>query len=312
MAQYRSSGKSQSGCFVRTVFPGVAIILVGFLVLSIILVYKISYPGVSAEAVNPSQYILPHQDVSISVKDGKTISAWWLPGQKGAPGIILATGYGMSRTDALSLAASLNEASFNLLIFDQRGSGAQPRGISCLGLKETMDMAEAVRFLKEQPDSDPNRIGIWGVDASAFAALKIAEDFPEVQAIAADSPFLTVQNFLNYRLAEDFRINNRIVQSVCSKVFQLFFAFGSPSKDYVLSVRGLATKSILFVKGGRRPQMEPLVDAVYGAVEPKKEIYAVAAQENTMSSEVLREYDRQVTSFFQVNLPVPGLNQQTD
>ena len=312
MTQYRSSEKSQSGRFVRAVFPGVAIILVGFLVLSIILVYKISYPGVSAEAVNPSQYILHHQDVLIPVKDGKTISAWWIPGQKGAPGIILATGYGMSRADALSLAASLNQESFNLLVFDQRGSGINPRGISYLGLKETMDMADTVRFLKEQQDSDHNRIGIWGVDASAFAALKIAEDFPEVQAVVADSPFLTVQGFLNYRLAEDFRISNKILQFACNRVFRLFYAFGSPSKDYALSVRGLATKSILFVKGGRRPQMEPLVDAVYEAVEPKKEIYAVMAQTNTMSGEVLREYDRQVVSFFQLNLPLPSLNQKID
>ena len=303
MTKYRPAEKSQSGRFVRTMLPGILIVLVGFLVLFTILVYKVSYPGVSTEAVTPSQYILPHEDVLIPVKDGKTISAWWVPGQKGAPGIILATGYGMSRADALSMAVSLNQKSFNLLIFDQRGSGVNPRGISSLGLKETSDMADTVRFLKERPDSNPDRIGIWGVDASAFAALKTAGDFPEVQAIVADSPFLTVSDFLNYRLAEDFGISSKIIQFVCNKVFSLFYAFGSPSKDYTLPVRSLADKSILFIKGGTRAGMEALADAVYEAVEPRKEMYAIVDRVHTMSGEILREYDLQVTTFFQLNLP---------
>ncbi|MDR0842889.1 MAG: hypothetical protein LBP68_05660 [Acidobacteriota bacterium] len=312
MARQNPVADNQSRRFVRTVLPGIAIAIFGILVLFGILVYKISYPGVSVEGVNPSQYILSHQDLEIASDDDReAIPAWWIPGQKGAPGIILATGYGMSRTDALSLAAALNQMSFNLLIFDQRGGGAAPRGISTFGLKETTDMIAAIQFLKEHPDSDPNRIGIWGVDVSAFAALKAAADFPEVRVLAADSPFPTIQEFMDYRLAEDFGIENGIMQFACNKIFQLFYIFSKASKDYSLSGTDLAAKSILFIKGENRPRMAKLTDTVYEQIEPRKEMDAtIPGRIHAMSGEMLKEYDQRVAAFFQSNLSAGNPNQQ--
>ncbi|MDR1727953.1 MAG: hypothetical protein LBT74_08570 [Acidobacteriota bacterium] len=306
MAQYyNQTEESQAKRWMRTVLPGVAIIIVGVLALFSILVYKVSYPGVAVEGVDPSQYILPYQSLEIPSSDGQAIHAWWIPGRKGSPGVILATGYGMSRTDALSLAAALYQESFSLLVFDQRGSGAAPRGLSTLGLKEATDMTDAIRFLKEQPDVDPNRIGVWGVDVSAFAALKASGGFPEVQAIVADSPFLDVREFLNYRLSEDFGIENRFMRFVCDRMFQLFYVFGSESGDYVLSGDTLADRSVLFIEGQDRPKMEALTNAAYEKVAARKELYIVAMPRvHAMSGEALKEYDRQVTMFFRSTLPV--------
>ena len=303
MVKRKSMKKKRTGCLVQTILPGAAIVLIGLLIFFCILVYKVSYPGVSIEAVNPSQYILPYQNIEIPI-DGKTaIPAWWIPGQQGAPGVILATGYGMSRTDALSLAAALNQMEFNLLVFDQRGSGAEPRGVSTLGMKETTDMINVIRFLKEKPESDPTKIGIWGVDVSAFAALNAAAEFPEVQAIAVDSPFLTIADFLNYRLSEDFGIKNDIVRFICYRVFQLFYMFDDDSKNSSLPVDALAYKSILFIKGGDRPEMADLTSAVFEKAGSRKEMFTAApARVHTMSGEALEEYDRQIAGFFQLNL----------
>lgn len=150
MKLHEPAAKVQGGRLFRLLLPGVAILIFGIAVLLGLMVYKVSYPGVVAEAVNPLHYLLPSLELWIPSSKGPDISAWWIPGLKHAPGIILAPGYGMNRADALSLAVALNQRGFNILIYAQRGNGASPREASTLGLREAEDMADAVRFLQRQ------------------------------------------------------------------------------------------------------------------------------------------------------------------
>src|SRR5262245_65656862 len=108
----------------------------------------------------------------------------------------------MSRGDALSLATTLRDQGYHLLIYDQRGAGASPRGASTLGLDETADMVAAVDFLERRSDVAPQRIGIWGVDVGARAALKTAAQRATVRAVAADSPYSKVSDLLPVRVQE--------------------------------------------------------------------------------------------------------------
>jgi dipeptidyl aminopeptidase/acylaminoacyl peptidase len=176
----------QVGRFLRMVLPAAIILVGGILGMFGVLVYRITHPGAVPEAVSPSHYLLPFLDVTWTASDGSQIAGWWIPGQRGAPGVVLAPGFGMSRSDALSLALPLHEDGFNLLVYDSRGSGAAPRGASSLGLYETDEMVAALRFAQGRPDVDGRNLGIWGVDVGARAALLAAALVPEVRAIAAD------------------------------------------------------------------------------------------------------------------------------
>src|SRR5512135_1742723 len=121
LAKKHSISESQLGKSFKMVLPAAAILLVGLFIIFSVFVYKISYPGPVPESVNPSHYLLPSLDLTIPSTSGDPIVAWWIPGLKGAPGIILAPGYGMCRSDALSLAVGLHNEGFNLLVYDQRG-----------------------------------------------------------------------------------------------------------------------------------------------------------------------------------------------
>jgi pimeloyl-ACP methyl ester carboxylesterase len=207
--------------FFRMLFPALAILVVGILVVLSFLVYKVSHPGAAPGSMNPSYTPLPYLEIPIATRDGKELNGWWIPGLKGAPGIILAPGYGMNRADALSLATALHETGFNLLIFSQRGSGADPKGSSSLGLYEPGDMMEALHLLQGRSESNRDRIGIWGVDVGALGALRAAAECPQVRAIVADGAFETVSDFLNYKMEEDFGLDNRIVQLGSLQIFRL-------------------------------------------------------------------------------------------
>jgi pimeloyl-ACP methyl ester carboxylesterase len=301
--KHQTPAKIQIRKFFRTVFPALAILVAGTILILGFFIYKISYPGPVPESVNPSHYLMPSLDVLMSSTKGKTIPAWWIPGLKGAPGIILAPGYGMNRSDALSLALVLRESGFNLLIFDQRGSGAEPRGASSLGLFETEDMLGAVEFLKGRPESNPERIGIWGVDVGAMAALKAAAVTPEIRAIAADSVYPAPADFLNYRILEDFGTENRFVQIGCYQLFRLIHLRGSFSSGARIPLQSLTDKSLLFIKGENRERLGNGTTQIYEAITPRKELIAFKTSRiHLMGGDAMKDYDRQVANFFQLNL----------
>jgi len=303
LTKKNSFAKSQLRRFFRTVFPAIAILLVGLFVIFTVFVYKISYPGAIPESVNPSHYLLPSLDLATPADNGDIIYGWWIPGLKGAPIIILAPGYGMSRSDGLSMAVGLHNDGFNLYLYDQRGSGSSPRGASTLGLSETEDMLTVVRFLRDRPDVNRERIGIWGVDISGLAALKAAAVFGEIRAIAADSVFQSPNDFLSYRIEEEFGLDNRLLQFGCYQVFRLFHIRSSFSTDEKIPLRALSDRNILFIKGDNRRRLGSLTTEIYDAVLPQKELISFkAARIHSMSGEDLKNYDRQVVNFFHLNL----------
>lgn len=286
----------------KTVFPAAAILLVGLFIIFSIFVYRISNPATAPEAVTPSHYLLPFLDLETPAANGDIIYGWWIPGLKGSPGIVLAPGYGMNRTDALSLAVGLHNDGFNLFVFSQRGSGAE-RGASSLGLYETEDMLTAVRLIRERLEVNRDLIGIWGVDVSALAALKAAAEFPEIRAIAVDSAFKSPYDFLSYRIKEEFGLDNSILRFGCYQIFKLFHIGGSLSADETLPLKALSNRNILFIKGDNRGSLASFTNEIYDEVLPQKELISFkAARIHSMSGEDLRNYDRQVVNFFHLNL----------
>jgi pimeloyl-ACP methyl ester carboxylesterase len=287
----------------RTAFPAIAIVLIGMAVLLGILVYKISYPGTIADGVNPSHYLLPYMEIGIPSGKENDIPGWWIPGLKNAPGIVLAPGYGMTRSDALSLAVALRKNGFNLLIFEQRGSGSSRKGASTFGFRESEDMANAIRFLKGRPESDPESIGIWGVDVSAYAALKSAAEFPEVKAIAADNPFETPEVYVGDRITEDFGVDNRALRFSCFQIFRLTHLFAKGSGEEPLPMNALSDRAILFIKGEDRKILADSTTAIYEGIQPQKEMISFKTSRfHAMNGANLQDYDRQVTNFFHLNL----------
>lgn len=291
------------GRFFRSVIPAIIILLVGAVGILGVLVYKISYPGAVPETVNPSYYLLPSMDITIRTDDAKELAGWWIPGLKGAPGIILAPGYGMSRSDALSLAAALHESGFNLLIYDQRGSGAAPISASTLGLYEAKDMLQAMDYMQTRAEINRLKIGIWGVDVNAVSALRTAAVRKEVRAIVADGAFESTADFVGYRVSQDFGLDNAIIHRGCYEIFRLVHAFGGSFRNQKLPLQSLSDRMILFIKGDNQKELGNLTAGIYDKIQPQKEMISFkTARVRLMSGEDLKSYDRQVANFFHINL----------
>ena len=291
----------------RVVLPAFIVLLAGFAGSLVVLTWRVTHPGAVQEPVNPSHFLLDSRDVTWSGSAGEEMNGWWIAGRRGAPGILLSPGYGMSRSDVLSLAVPLNNAGFHVLIHAQRGCNPAGTGASSLGLYEKDDMESALGFMRAQPGVDAGRLGAWGADEGARAALAMAASHPEVLAIAADTPYEYVLEFLTVRLREELGTGNSLIEYGCRQVFRLSHLGSYGAAAEPLPLDPLADRNILFIQGSNRKEMAPLVASLYGRLGPKKEMMSLpASRSRLLSGAELKNYDRQVADFFRKNLAATG------
>ena len=121
--------------------------------------------------------------------DGTEARGWLLRGAEGAPGVVLLHRYGADRSWLLNLGVKINEATNCTVLWpDLRGHGENPKiaGTS-FGARETSDVKAAVSFLrnlKTQQRQLPlvgERLGFYGVELGAYAALAAASSAPQQQ-----------------------------------------------------------------------------------------------------------------------------------
>jgi len=298
----RVPARVQVGRFLRMVLPAVAILVAAVVALLGIIAYRIARPGPVADPASPVHFLLPVADVQWPSREGAEVSGWWIPGVPGAPAVILAPGYGMTRGDALSLATLLREqAGYNLLVFEARGSSRE-RGPSTLGLGETAEMLGAVDFVLTRPEVAHDRIGIWGVDVTARAALAAARERAGVRAVAADSVFSTVSDFVAVRVTEETGSDNVLLEVGCRLVFRLLHFMVSLGEG--IPPEALSDRAILLIQGDNRKALARHTAALYERIQPQKELVRLpVSRTHLMSGQELRDYDAVVVRFFILNLP---------
>jgi pimeloyl-ACP methyl ester carboxylesterase len=296
-----TAAKVQANRYLRLVLPPVLIITGGLVSFIVFLYYRSTHAGIVPEPINPSNYVLPSQDVVVVSADGSQISAWWITGENNKPSIVLAPGFGMSRADVLSLAAVLNGQGYHLLIYNQRGASNSSRKSSTFGLSESDDMLGALRFVKSQPNVSKEKMGIWAVDVGARAALKAAASVATVRTIVADCAFQSVMDFMDYRLSEDLGVDNGFLKFGCHLIFKLTHI--TMKVEEKLPLNTLSDRSILFIKGENRQGLEQFTDSLYKEIQPNKEmLFLKASRVRSMSGEEIRNYDKRVADFFSLNL----------
>ena len=88
----------------------------------------------------------------------------------------------------------LHEAGYSVLLFSYRGHGeseGNPWGFT-YGAVESHDVDAAVRYLKEQRGAE--KIAVIGHSAGAVSALLSAARNPDIDAVVAASPFLSIES----------------------------------------------------------------------------------------------------------------------
>jgi len=133
-------------------------------------------------------------EVELITEDNVRLAAWYTPPENGAV-ILVAHGHADRRSEDFYLLFAGH--GYGVLAWDFRAHGNSEGDFSSLGYYEVLDAKAALDFVLAQPDVE--HIGAWGGSMGAVTMIRAAAQYPEIEAVVADSPFAALEDEVNLR-----------------------------------------------------------------------------------------------------------------
>lgn len=140
---------------------------------------------------------------------------------KRTPAVIYLHGNASNRLEALKFVGPVLERGVSLVCFDSAGCGLSQGEYVSLGWHERDDLAEVVRYVREETGCGP--VALWGWSMGAVTALRYVEKDPTVAAACFDSPFTSLRTLCEEtagRLVPSL-LTSTVLESVRTKVLHL-------------------------------------------------------------------------------------------
>jgi fermentation-respiration switch protein FrsA (DUF1100 family) len=136
-------------------------------------------------------------DVEFSTEDGVMLRGWhYQPANSGGPWptIVMAHGYSAVKEMYLDRFAEVFEAAgLAAIVFDNRNFGAsdgEPRQ-EINPWQQANDYRDAISFAQTLPETDPDRIGVWGSSYSGAHVLVLGAIDRRIKCVAAQVPLIS-------------------------------------------------------------------------------------------------------------------------
>lgn len=129
------------------------------------------------------------REIELITEDEVKLSAWYTPSQNGAV-ILVAHGYGDKRAEDFH--ALFASHGYGVVAWDFRAHGKSGGNFSSLGYYEVLDVKAALDFALAQPGVE--HVGAWGGSMGAVTMIRATAQYPEIEALVADSPFATLKD----------------------------------------------------------------------------------------------------------------------
>ena len=250
--------------------------------------------------LTPGDWNLPFEDVSFKTTNDLTVKGWFVDKEGTSRAVILAPGRGTNRWDILKDAPvrHLYENNFDMLLFDPRSTGESDGERYGFGYFESQDIANAVKFLRQEKGE--TAVGVWGGSAGASAAIIAGLESSGIDAIVADSPYANLKIAASSygREKED-------------RVMQMFFPFYMGIARFTLNFdvyekTNLAERvkdldvPLFLIHGLEDRALDPVnSQLIYENVEGPKRLWLVEGAWHVGAHEIYpEEYQKRVSTFF--------------
>jgi pimeloyl-ACP methyl ester carboxylesterase len=292
------------GRLIRTALALVAVLVIVLGGFSAFLTYRVVTAQDDTETVTPlSSFQSNYISLNFTDAQGGEHEGWLLMGLKGAPAIILCHGYDSNRSGLLALGSLLRQNHFNVYLFNFRGPKVH-RLYSDLGLAETHDLLAAIAMVTRQEGVNSHRVGVYGVTTGGYAALAAAEQSPLVKALAADTIFDDPSLMLESQVDELLGGSSSLFRMLPIAGYRLI-TLRKDKPNVTAHLSKLAGIPKLFISGKDMPLLARATDNLYAeAPQPKRLLILDHPYTELASGTVKKEYEDQVLSFFQQNLPL--------
>jgi fermentation-respiration switch protein FrsA (DUF1100 family) len=301
--------------FLRLVFPAILLVVAALAALAIWFVHQAAEPPRAAYLVTPeslSQFTQSQVKISEENwqnKDATPARGWMIRGAETAPAVILLHRYGTDRSWLLNLGVKLNETTgFTVLIPDQRGHGANPAvKWSGLGGVEGADLISAVEFLRGQKTGA--RIGVYGVEMGALAAIFGAGEEPAIQALALDSIPDSSEDILESTVKARTSFAGDIAYQIACRGTHLYYRTAFRHDAACEAAKQIENRKVLLLAGKDAPALRESTLAFgkclsNGAnVQSKTDLQISGFNLNNIAAgRQGEEYDNAVINFFRATL----------
>ncbi len=227
----------------------------------------------------------------------------WVPGRGDYPTVVLCHGYFKSLAEPCDLGIALNEAGYNVFLFDFRACGRSGGRFTTIGYKETWDVLAAIRCVEDRYGRGP--VGVLGISMGAAAAIIAASQTDRIAAVVADSAFAHLEGVMRKKIPEFAPAAWMVPFGWVSVLIGEILAGGRLRRvrpvDYVA---GISPRPVLFVHGENDsyvPADQP-GELFESAGEPKESWMAPGSDHAVARLDHPQEYRRRVLEFFDRSL----------
>jgi fermentation-respiration switch protein FrsA (DUF1100 family) len=236
---------------------------------------------------------IPYQEIELLTSDGLRLAAWYTPPQNGAL-ILLAHGYGDRRSEVFyNFFASHG---YGVLAWDFRAHGASGGDLVTLGYHETLDVEAALAYALAQPDVE--HIGGWGGSMGAVTMIRAAARHAEIEALVADSPFVTLEDEMDLRVP--YPLLNPLIRAFAERETGLRLDMVRPVDE----IRLISPRPVFIIQGLGDAMVPPdSAELLYAAAGEPRELWTEPGVPHlNMYAYYRARYTKRVTKFFDMYL----------
>ncbi|MFC8684208.1 alpha/beta hydrolase [Brevibacillus porteri] len=181
------------------------LLLIAAVAVSFHVTWRLTHPVRKPVNMDPRDFGIEQVESIVFSSRETTISlaGWYLSAEKNGKvsngrTVVFAHGYSQNRLEphlpALSLAARLIHAGFDVLMFDFRNAGESSNALTTIGLREQQDLRGAIDFAAAKKPE--HTLGLVGFSMGAATSLMVGGVDERITAIVADSPFYSLREYL--------------------------------------------------------------------------------------------------------------------
>ena len=279
-----------------------AAVLVIVLAISVYASFQTTSVFELAVPYTPADFDLPYKEVHFKSSDGLTLIGWFIPASKPSDTtIIIQHGVGSNHGDTLLNTVCLSkEGGWNLFYYNFRGHAGSEGKVTSLGVLELRDLAGALTFLRETKPQETRHLGIYGHSLGGAVAILGAAEHPELEAVAAESPFASVRGTIAHFAGVFYGLPVFPFVWLSMQITALRLRVPYGNANPVEQIGKIAPRPIFIIYGDRDKRM-PMSDfnALWAAAgDPKESWIAKGADHGDPWLLYRDEYESRLVGFF--------------
>ena len=234
--------------------------LAGAAVATIVIAMGFAFTNLSSHAprweIHESALAIPHEEVRITMDDGRKLSAWYVPSRNGAA-VLVSHGSGGSRGRLPRHVRMLARHGYGVLALDNPGNGESEGHSNGLGDNAQPALDAGLDYLERRPDVDPARIAGFGLSLGGEVLLEAASRDRRLAAVVSDGAARPMD-------AHEVTDAGPVERAMVGLSTQSLRAISGmkPSRSLVGMMPAIAPRPVLLVAAGSVPE-EPKVSRLY-------------------------------------------------